>query len=819
MFIRELHLTHFGRFHHKKIVFSPTMNVIYGKNEAGKSTIYHFIIGMFYGFFKPNVKKRLYLDLHGMYQPWNGGEYIGSLIFYAPELGVDLRIVRNFNSGQESVAVFREDTQEEITHTYDIHGVTRLPDIAKRHLELSYITFTNTFGLAQLGAQTHADLEFEIKDYVLSALSATNSTQSMQRIFDDIQKKIDDIGSMRRKSSVYFITKERLTVLSQELEEAKEHHRVLFEIKRSIDDYERQEIDVESRLKRVETMEQKKQLQDFELQQTELGQKLERLDHLSDLIAKQTQTKNELRYQEEFTTQELEEGHSNYRLLTEFKAKLHNINEVDQKKCETKSTIESIEQKRNELITKREDLEAKEKSTLHSYIVAENQRKKSRLFLVGSSFSLIVTLLVVGILYFLGLNQSGLINANMSLNLMILIMIILSTQGIGITIGTLVHRRASSMDRQLKEQHESINQMLLQTIAELGYYDAVEAKDSQTQMLQIEEELLKKLQDVRYYEQQISILETKLLPIISYYFIESEEDFTLLLRKDVLYHRCMEELSQLTIRYNDLVMGESPESLQLRLESLDSKIAHLNCRMTQENQKEEALLSHVSDCEDKTFIEVIRFLEDKETLEGALEAIRNTKNNLYGKLDSLSLLKRSLAAIEEEIVQTNDELAQMEESLRVHQKVFSTLEQITQELAHNFAPYLNRSLSELVEEVTKDKYRDIKVNPQLQIRFSNETGDHIISPDKISQGTKDLLYIALRRALSLWISEDKELPLIYDEPFAHFDDERLALALDFLGKNKGQTIVFSCQKREVLWIESQGNRKENRIENFNLVKL
>lgn len=41
----ELHLKGFGKFHDRTISFTDGINVIYGKNEAGKSTMHTFIRG------------------------------------------------------------------------------------------------------------------------------------------------------------------------------------------------------------------------------------------------------------------------------------------------------------------------------------------------------------------------------------------------------------------------------------------------------------------------------------------------------------------------------------------------------------------------------------------------------------------------------------------------------------------------------------------------------------------------------------------------------------------------------------------------------
>ena len=68
MEIKELHLGHFGKFHHKKIPFQPGINIIYGSNEAGKSTIHSFIRGMLFGIEKKRGRESKD-DLYTKYQP------------------------------------------------------------------------------------------------------------------------------------------------------------------------------------------------------------------------------------------------------------------------------------------------------------------------------------------------------------------------------------------------------------------------------------------------------------------------------------------------------------------------------------------------------------------------------------------------------------------------------------------------------------------------------------------------------------------------------------------------------------------------------
>ena len=45
MKILSLHIEGFGKFHDLDISFKDGLNVVYGKNEAGKSTLHTFIRG------------------------------------------------------------------------------------------------------------------------------------------------------------------------------------------------------------------------------------------------------------------------------------------------------------------------------------------------------------------------------------------------------------------------------------------------------------------------------------------------------------------------------------------------------------------------------------------------------------------------------------------------------------------------------------------------------------------------------------------------------------------------------------------------------
>ena len=219
MKIHKLELIHFGKFHNKIIDFDPQVNLIYGANESGKTTIWHFILGMFYGFFKPYIKTRRYLEIHAKYQPWESSKYCGSMILFDENMERTLRIYRNFQQGEEAVTIHDHITGEDLTRLYEIHPVFRLPDIAKMHLKMSYYGYMNMGAVSQLGHETDENLIIELKEMVVNTLSSKTLNVSMHKIQKQLKSKKDEIGSKRKTSSIYAKTAEAIDTLYYQREQ------------------------------------------------------------------------------------------------------------------------------------------------------------------------------------------------------------------------------------------------------------------------------------------------------------------------------------------------------------------------------------------------------------------------------------------------------------------------------------------------------------------------------------------------------------------------------------------------------------------------
>ena len=65
MYIKEIDIQTFGGISNKKVEFSNGLNVIYGVNESGKSTVIAFVKFIFYGISGKKTDFRRYIPLSG----------------------------------------------------------------------------------------------------------------------------------------------------------------------------------------------------------------------------------------------------------------------------------------------------------------------------------------------------------------------------------------------------------------------------------------------------------------------------------------------------------------------------------------------------------------------------------------------------------------------------------------------------------------------------------------------------------------------------------------------------------------------------------
>ena len=81
MKILELIIRNFGKLSDRHIKLSDGINLIYGENESGKSTVHTFIKGMFFGLERGRGRAALN-DTYSLYEPWENPNFYSGAVWF-----------------------------------------------------------------------------------------------------------------------------------------------------------------------------------------------------------------------------------------------------------------------------------------------------------------------------------------------------------------------------------------------------------------------------------------------------------------------------------------------------------------------------------------------------------------------------------------------------------------------------------------------------------------------------------------------------------------------------------------------------------------
>ena len=140
-----------------------------------------------------------------------------------------------------------------------------------------------------------------------------------------------------------------------------------------------------------------------------------------------------------------------------------------------------------------------------------------------------------------------------------------------------------------------------------------------------------------------------------------------------------------------------------------------------------------------------------------------------------------------------NEKALLEKKLRIISLTSKSLSTAHENMQKNFTPELNRKASYYFGKIVGGKYSRIFCDKDFSISIEStiprESGF-------FSGGTIDQLYLSLRLALTDMLFDEKSAPLILDQPFLQYDEERKKNTISLfenMEKNR-QIILFTADK-------------------------
>lgn len=219
MKILSVHIDGFGKFTNRDFAFNEGTTVIYGHNEAGKSTLHGFIEAMLLG---PNKKARGFArSIYESMEPWDPAvPYGGSMRVLSD--GEIFRIERNFKKGKESLQVFNESKG---CYTASADGT--LSAILKG---LTPNACRNTISIGQLSAKTGTALQSELKGYVDNVGSTANPDLSADNAIDFLKKEKESLASDIREDAAkeYAATLSNIRKIENEIDVPENDNHILY---------------------------------------------------------------------------------------------------------------------------------------------------------------------------------------------------------------------------------------------------------------------------------------------------------------------------------------------------------------------------------------------------------------------------------------------------------------------------------------------------------------------------------------------------------------------------------------------------------------
>ena len=258
MKINKIKINSYGKLKEKEIKLKDGINIIYGKNESGKSTLLNFIVNSFYGISK-NKKGKEYSDVE-KYTPWLGEEFSGKLEYELNNKN-KYEIYRDFK--KKNPKIFNEN-MEDISKEFNIDkskGNEFFYEQTKVDKELFLSTVVVGQQEVKLGKQEQNILVQKIANLV----GTGDDNVSYKRAMDRINRRLlDEIGTQRSREKPINIINKKIEDLEQKKQELEKYEDIKYEIEENKNKLEEEISDLNNKnnlLKEIKIINEKEKIE------------------------------------------------------------------------------------------------------------------------------------------------------------------------------------------------------------------------------------------------------------------------------------------------------------------------------------------------------------------------------------------------------------------------------------------------------------------------------------------------------------------------------------------------------------------------------
>lgn len=185
----------------------------------------------------------------------------------------------------------------------------------------------------------------------------------------------------------------------------------------------------------------------------------------------------------------------------------------------------------------------------------------------------------------------------------------------------------------------------------------------------------------------------------------------------------------------------------------------------------------------------------------SLEQLEWERIHLRAELKEKKIQYENLQEQLAELDEVGQEFRENDRKCQAIQLAMDRLQELSETMQKKMKKELDEKASEIISQITDGKYEKLLIDENLHINLMSH--GRRVDIEQVSRGTVEQIYFALRMSAGSFLQEE-DLPVILDDTFAYYDDERLMETLRWLADHKSQVLIFTCQKREEQLLKEMG---------------
>lgn len=878
----------FGKLVNRKFNFGKNFTLIYGKNEAGKTTLWKFLLYCLFGYDKSEVHD---------YKPWSSQEY-GGYCIYELEDSHRYRISRDFGRNEYSFY----DLSKEIDMSNDV-SIKQGNGILVDQLGIDLKMFETFTTIAEIQPEIEEKSKVSVK--LGELVEREEEIGKLKKAIEQVESRLKDIGADGSADSPMGNLKIKIRELKSRLESLKEKDyqkrkliEQIYKLNKKINDIDEKiktlRLDLkalyvqEHREKLAEIEDKRNRLEEIRVKLSELSKykdiRTDKRDEMMIMVTKIKEIEKSISSEEDYLKRqrlaaitienemnEIEKALSmsgemnfetvslkiqniqlRYDMLEEKKKHLESMKnefadfvEDTRDKIEKLKAYESIFVDKNINVSELEELKKQAGIVVDTSEKAELDDQKRQLRKYQKNMRSLIWWIIGGILVgIVGITFGYLGNPYIYF---------IGGAGILLFLFSLIERVKAGKNvedsRKIIELLEKIvtgnegkkeeaKRKLVAQLSEGGFASVEEAKIAYEDYLRLkkrdyERETSKYKVQIEDAERMISSYSEELMKMVEAFVSPAEKNDLgkhvkalidqvqryrkLLLEKartedsiertqerlrqyqndkenaDLTLKKLYEKVKVHSIEEYDELLARKDKYISLRFleKELTDALAEIDSKeekkMIKEVEENSALLNRIVDSSSANIqIDLKKYEIEKEKV---IDEMKKQQAALDSKME-----EETIGNVKMELMSEEKKLSDMISYSNSLLHVRRFMRELYENVKNDFVPKLRKELKKSIQTITKGKYEDVEVGKDLSVTLMAK--DKKIRSIAMSKGTREQIKFAIMLSFGKIFSRNSEpLPLLLDDPFVNYDDERYRIALDLLRdiSKENQIVLFTCR--------------------------